>query len=610
MRNVKTKGSRKKLQAQSIIIQSPFLKTALADIFAEYPGISTSLKKLVFDAPFRHFVHRWPQLIEYMDSNKASDATGTDAATTAEHLRLLYDLLKQETGDNLEAMEDYVRNGIVTFRHLWMFFEPGCVVLSTKGQMVRAYELKSLIYGQGPNGSGCLFLNTDYVDYNGKRFGRYPAQLKIEEFEGTKKITTLDVFPLRYSEEKEEVEKYLMRRGEVFEGLQGSHFKEYDGPAFGWSRSENEITMQVNGRIVVDAASFARFGEGSVGSGNRLLGRWTFKDIERFRKYREGNGPSTGSGQGEGSSERDKKEDFIGLTPYHRMLANSRTSGYELKFRKWLEFEVDHIREVTFNKDVAKKLVLPDEQKELILAMAESQIEGGSGFDDVIKGKGKGVVCLLSGPPGVGKTLTAEVVAESLHAPLVSLGSGDLGSDASDIENCLLEHLELVARWKGIMLLDECDVFLEARGKNDLVRNQIVSVFLRMLEYYEGLMFMTTNRIDNIDTAFQSRIHVSFEYPDLTVDSRKQIWTKFIESAAESGFRADITDRSIAQLAEIERNGRQVKNIVKTAQLLAARRRERVLTRDIIQTVLEIEKKRPSMGRSNCDTPAEFEVLM
>lgn len=52
--------------------------------------------------------------------------------------------------------------------------------------------------------------------------------------------------------------------------------------------------------------------------------------------------------------------------------------------------------------------MLPHEHKELILALTESQVENKDEFDDVIQGKGKGMIMLLSGPPGVGKTLTAE----------------------------------------------------------------------------------------------------------------------------------------------------------------------------------------------------------
>ena len=52
----------------------------------------------------------------------------------------------------------------------------------------------------------------------------------------------------------------------------------------------------------------------------------------------------------------------------------------------------------------------------------------------------------------------------------------------------------MVARWEAVLLLDEADVFLEARSTHDLERNKLVSIFLRVLEYYEGILFLTTNR--------------------------------------------------------------------------------------------------------------------
>ncbi len=146
-----------------------------------------------------------------------------------------------------------------------------------------------------------------------------------------------------------------------------------------------------------------------------------------------------------------------------------------------------------------------------------------------------------------------------------------------------------MARWNAILLLDECDVFLEARSNHDLERNKVVSIFLRTLEYYEGILFMTTNRVDNIDAAFQSRIHVSIEYPDLTAESRRQIWHNFL---AGSAVQADISDEDVDDLAALALNGRQIKNILKTAQLLASRKKS-LLKRSFIDTVLSIEKRRP-----------------
>lgn len=85
------------------------------------------------------------------------------------------------------------------------------------------------------------------------------------------------------------------------------------------------------------------------------------------------------------------------------------------------------------------------------------------------------------------------------------MSAGDLGVDSSEVEGTLTTILEMVAKWNAVLLLDECDVFLEARSAHDLERNKIVSIFLRTLEYYEGILFLTTNRVKNMDPAFQSR---------------------------------------------------------------------------------------------------------
>jgi SpoVK/Ycf46/Vps4 family AAA+-type ATPase len=144
-------------------------------------------------------------------------------------------------------------------------------------------------------------------------------------------------------------------------------------------------------------------------------------------------------------------------------------------------------------------------QKELLESLIRSHGKEQSGFDDIIKGKGKGLVGLLLGPPGVGKTLTAEAVAEISQLPLYVMSCGGLGSDAHEINRSLKTYLELASRWNAVLLLDEADVYLAKRNDNDLERNAIISVFLREIEYYTGILILTTNRAQSIDPAFQSK---------------------------------------------------------------------------------------------------------
>ncbi|KAH9903946.1 ATPase [Xylariomycetidae sp. FL2044] len=561
VRNKKSTDSRKKLEADSIVIQSPWLKTALADILKDYPGVACELNRLVFEAPFAPFVHRW---VEFSAYQKQRDLD----ATTAQHLALLRETLNYEIGDSIAAFQDYVLNGVITYEHLWMIFQPGAVALSAHRGPMSAFELHSTEYMETQGCGRFLRLNADCVDYDGKTFGRCTERINVSEFVGTKKITELSAFPLSFYEDKGAICSLLTKRGEAFERLAGHHYKFYEGNAITWDREGNEVPIWITGRIVVDITSFNRFSPYSC----RSISDWTTQDTERFKAH---DLPSRGSAV---------------LTPYHRMLARSRTRGYSLKLKQWLDFYVDQIGEITWNTDAFDRLVLPADQKELVMAFSESQLQG-SAFDDVISGKGKGVICLLSGPPGVGKTLTAEAVAESLKVPLHTLSSGDLGSDSWEVEQGLTKILDLVSRWNAILLLDECDVFLEARATHDLERNKVVSIFLRTLEYYEGIMFMTTNRVENMDAAFQSRIHVSIHYPDLSRDSRRIIWTGILASPATDQV---VSEAEVEDLSRLDLNGRQIKNIIKTAQLLASRKKT-PLRKEFIDTVLAIDKRRPGM---------------
>lgn len=125
----------------------------------------------------------------------------------------------------------------------------------------------------------------------------------------------------------------------------------------------------------------------------------------------------------------------------------------------------------------------------------------------------------------------------------------------------------MAATWRAVLLIDEADVFLERRSLRDLHRNAMVSVFLRVLEYYSGILFLTTNRVTTFDDAFKSRIHIPIRYTDLSIESRAEIWRTFCQRVPGG---VDIDDSGIATLAEHDLNGRQIKNIIKAAESLSA----------------------------------------
>jgi chromosomal replication initiation ATPase DnaA len=269
------------------------------------------------------------------------------------------------------------------------------------------------------------------------------------------------------------------------------------------------------------------------------------------------------------------------LTEDQLILCVPWVKGFVLKEKKWYQLAVNSVRDITWN-DSFNNLVLPHQDKDLLLAFAQSKINASRSeaavdvFDDFVDGKGRGMILLLSGSPGVGKTLTAESIAEKMKVPLYTLSAGEIGIMPATVETEIKSALEKCAKWNAILLLDEADVFLEKRELNSLKRNELVSIFLRLLEYYEGMMFLTTNRVSTIDPAFESRIDVSINYPDLTAELRFQIWAKFLFRSQQIRSGLDLTEEELQPLAQLNLNGRQIKSAVKTAQLLAMSKGEKL----------------------------------
>lgn len=230
-----------------------------------------------------------------------------------------------------------------------------------------------------------------------------------------------------------------------------------------------------------------------------------------------------------------------------------------------VEFTVSGVEDIKWNEKAFDSLVLPDDQKAIVKALVESHTGkniASSTIDDVIQGKGRGLVSVLHGPPGVGKTLTAEGIAELLKRPLYCVSSGELGTNPAVLEQELNRVLEIAHAWGAVLLLDEADVFLERRTMADMHRNALVSIFLRLLEYFQGILFLTTNRVETFDDAFQSRIHVALRYNELGFKAKVKIWKMFLEMVrVKEGVDSPevLTLAEIDWLAKKKLNGRQVR---------------------------------------------------
>ncbi|WP_395667078.1 AAA family ATPase [Methylocella sp.] len=231
---------------------------------------------------------------------------------------------------------------------------------------------------------------------------------------------------------------------------------------------------------------------------------------------------------------------------------------FHLDLHHHLWVHVDELTPYRYQPALKQKLVLPPEQTDLIdILTAEMDVL----MDDIVEGKSGGTTVLCAGPPGVGKTLTAEVYSEIIQRPLYRVHSGQLGLNVAAMETALKDILTRAQRWGAVMLIDEADVYIKRRDDN-IAMNAVVGVFLRVLEYFNGLLFLTTNRVDDIDEAIVSRCIALIKYYPPDEEAKRRIWRVMAEQFALS-ISDDLVDALVAEFPST--SGRDIKGLAKLA---------------------------------------------
>ncbi len=256
---------------------------------------------------------------------------------------------------------------------------------------------------------------------------------------------------------------------------------------------------------------------------------------------------------------------------------------FDLTRHDYVNVHVRNLRLYEFDKRIDEKLVLPKESKELVTVL----IENAQGqFEDIIKGKAGGSIVLCAGKPGTGKTLTAEVYAEYMGRPLYTVQCSQLGIEVDDLEKELRKTMRRAMRWGAILLIDEADVYIHERG-SDVNQNAIVGVFLRVLEYYNGVLFMTTNRDGDIDDAISSRATAKLVYKNPTPEDQLKLW--FILS---KGCKVPLPAATINAIVEKhpDLTGRDIKNLLKLSVMLASSRKEKEITLELVSYVRQFKQ--------------------
>ncbi|KAH0545284.1 hypothetical protein FGG08_000583 [Glutinoglossum americanum] len=471
---------------------------------------------------------------------------------------------------------------MVLYDDLWAIFRTGDLIYSLDEcsepclhMLIRTEYRQSERWYNDPNKHQNRMIAETWCigwDHSTSTFNRVIKARAIRPFSGSRSITSLPFYPLKYYKggSLEEINGLLTQvesRGRQWKELmsQKPRCLNYSGPARKFSEREDEYLGE---RIIIDGSINKALISTVGGAEVKQSARVSYEDL------------TTNLGLDSDHQHFDnfpKDEDFSKL---QAQLCPATALCYTVKSRTWYEIGISRTEEVKWRDDAVKLLVLEDMTKKMLIGLVKQhQVNKEKVLSDIIPSKGKGLVIVLHGSPGVGKTLTAEVIAEYTKKPLYPINIGELTSEEKIVSK-LQWHFTTASRWDAVLLLDEADVLLEKRSYEDFKRNGIVSgifqhdlaeeVFLRMLEYYDGMLFLTTNRIMTIDAAFQSRIQIAIKFPDLTPEMRRQIWQNFINRLDEREIQGkkELLDH-LEDMQEWNLNGRQIRNVLTTAEALA-----------------------------------------
>ncbi|KAF9871018.1 ATPase [Colletotrichum karsti] len=581
------------LPIQSLRIHSLALINALQSVVKYYPDQDLSGEYISIRKPYPILVHHYDELQQFrLDclSKLESDLCAREK-DAAEHLRILLQFLDDHVMAGVREEQERNKRGFSTFEWRWVALKPGVTFLERDEQLYEGWEAFVIhsvtggVFENPPVAWEARKWRLNYEDHYIERVWG-PATTWVA-FDGEKPDATRTE-EVRFIDPNSDE---CMKDGIKKLPTQGK------GSGFPTQRDVDSYHSQFRDQTPVTI--------GDEGVRNWVSG-CTCNVCQKSRS--------------EGNQKRDVKtafSDFLfivtsnTLSNHQYLLFPTSVVAYMFRTRSWERVHIKNLSEAEFDENMISHLVMSEHRLKTLKALSKSfarvsrdgkPLHNERWSADFIRGKGSGLIFLLHGKPGVGKTYTAECIAEFAKRPLMILTSSDIGTDPKEVEYNLTASFKRAMTWGAVLLIDEADIFMERRTTSDLTRNSLVAGFLRALEFYDGILFLTTNRVGSFDDAFISRIHVQLYYPDFTDDERQKVWRTFIAKLArERGetIRLTIDAKEYIEATQkhgIKWNGREIRNAFQTAVALAEYDAEKdsegkIMVKDYhLKAVIELSK--------------------
>ncbi|KAK4246926.1 P-loop containing nucleoside triphosphate hydrolase protein [Corynascus novoguineensis] len=540
---------------KSFEVNCGHMRAFLSEALADYQDLDLDLEGWSFAPPYNPLVHRWERILGLHKELQTCENDSDKKKAVDQLVGFLQPLLAPSISDLANTQD----TGQVEYDMIWQIFPPGEIVLRNVAGVDALHRVAKAYKSESEEVAWVITL--EYVDWDGERCGLRTMEQSIPFYTGVQRVTSLPVYPLSYAKDPEQIKESVRARGRKFQQLRGYHFLQYNGIKLALDSDKKETPRsfpQMGGRVMIDSHAYYVSNNYLKPDMEPLPAKATESDTPESKEGANEN--DTGDGEmrpAEKITTADRStygrvEDLSELPDEYCLLTNPLVIGFDLRAKDWAEYHIDN-------------LVLPGGEKELAWEFVQSKTASKENFDDFVSDKGRDITILMFGPPG------------KARVPLYRMSAGMLGTNPEVVEQALDQALMLCRLWNAMLLLDEAEVFLGARLDDTLHRNELVSVFLTKLEYCQGILFLTTNRFTRIDHAFQSRVDLFLPYQDLDAATRKQIWSNFIGHFGRDKF--DISTEDVDRLSQLPINGREIKNLIKSAQLLKLRTGGKVTTK-------------------------------
>ncbi|KAL2361844.1 hypothetical protein RJZ56_005268 [Blastomyces dermatitidis] len=462
-----------------------------------------------------------------------------------------------------------------------------------------------------------FFVDCFYIDFNGEKYGPRPQRFVISEFVGERRISSLPIYPPNQTQVNEHILDRLRERGRKFVHCTTRKRLLYNGAILQeWDPGHRDTCgvcagnyvgqEQRSSEVIIDHVAALEhckqsgctwnpsFGGSVIAKATKANRRESFETIDCSIP----NCRACTDVFDDGVGDLDSRDQFIRSSRSLRalrqheledeqiLLLPNRICGYSLQSNKWYPLYVYLLMSTEAPSVGLNEIILPAGHKEMLTSLVRGQSPGTRGIQDnlpdhqdIVVGRRRGVVILLHGTPGTGKTATAEALAASLDKPLFLIRVAALRGTSREMEQYLTQSFHLAERWDCIILVREADALLKSRTFADHEGNTMTSVFLDALEYFSGILIFKTNRVGQFDEAITSRLHLSLHYPQLNIATTMELWKLYLKPLRRNPHLI-VDESAILALAEsmhrrLRCNGRQIKNIVDTSVTIAQEDAER-----------------------------------